>query len=43
LAHSTASFATSFDVPPPTETVSPVASATAARIRRAVSASGSPW
>jgi hypothetical protein len=41
LARSTASFATSFEAPPPIDTESPVASCTAARMRRAVSASGS--
>src|SRR5512138_1808513 len=41
LARSTASLATSFDVPPPMETDNDVAAITASRIRAAVAASGS--
>ena len=42
LASSTASLATTRVVPPPIDTVSPVDSATARRMRCAVAASGSP-
>jgi len=42
FARPAASFATSLEVPPPIETESDVASLTAARMRPAVAASGSP-
>ncbi len=43
FARSAASFATTRVGPPPMDTVISVSSLTAAWIRRAVSASGSPW